>query len=209
MVPDHSPREVYLEELRSFLKRVPAGETEEILREISTHLAEKSTVGDRIDPMLEQQAILDLGPASDLGRLFLADFNLQAAGVSRSPHRILRSLFQWSTFSAIGFFTLLVGLLGYLSAAVLLVSAVLKPFVPESIGVWYRPHPFSISTGYHAAKPASFEVLGWALVPVFIVAGSLLSVLTTWTTSWAIRRFAKRLRIGKLAPAVSLQTARR
>jgi len=117
------------------------------------------------------------------------------AEVSRSPLQILKSLFRWASLSIAGFCVLFGSLIGYLAGIVFLLCALLKPFHPHTAGLWIIPDgavdvEISLRLGF-GSIPAGREVLGWWIVPLGLVAGFGLVMLTSRCALWCARRYRR------------------
>lgn len=125
--------DAYLNRIRGRLRGLRAEERREILEELRSHLLEKAaaggTTGAAVDAALES-----LGVPEQLAREYVTDELLARAEVSRSPLRILDSLFRWASLSIAGFFVLLGSITGYFLGVVFLLVGALKPFHPETAG---------------------------------------------------------------------------
>jgi hypothetical protein len=108
--------------------------------------------------------------------------------------RILDSLFRWASLSIVGFFVLLGAITGYFLGVVFLLVAALKPFHPETAGLWASRDAsgdlaLSVHLGFGYAPVGGREVLGWWIVPIGLLAGCLLVILTTRFGLWCARLY--------------------
>jgi hypothetical protein len=139
-------------------------------------------------------ALESLGRPEELAREYVTDELLARAEVSRSPLRILDSLFRWASLSVAGFFVLLGSITGYFLGVVFLLVAALKPFHPETAGLWASRDAsghlaLSVHLGFGYAPVGGREVLGWWIVPIGLLAGYLLVILTTRLGLWCARLY--------------------
>ncbi len=116
------------------------------------------------------------------------------AEVSRSPVRIIESLFRWASLSVAGFFVLLGAITGYGIGVAFLLAAALKPFHPQTAGLWMVPGgpdnlELSLRLGFRAVPMGSRDLLGWWIVPVGLVVGCGLVMLTTRCALWCARQY--------------------
>jgi hypothetical protein len=126
----------------------------------------------------------------------MTDNLLARAEVSRSPVRILASLFRWASLSIAGFFAFLASVVGYFLGVSFILCAVLKPVHPQTAGLWVLPAGaddlmISLRLGFGSAPPGGREVLGWWIVPIGLVAGCGLVILTTRFGLWCVRRYRR------------------
>jgi uncharacterized membrane protein len=195
--------DTYLMNLRRCLGELPPEEVNDILREIRSHILERAeTAGELTDEKLV--AILKaLGKPEDIGPLYQADAMVARARSSFSPTLIFRTVLRWAMKSALGFATFLVGFTGYGIALSFLACAVMKPIFPDHVGAWLGDGGFSMGM---KDTPGQNEILGWWIIPVGLVAGTLLVIATTRFLRWMLRFAARR---PMLAAVVSAPPAAR
>jgi hypothetical protein len=95
-----------------------------------------------------------------------------------------------------GFFVLIGSLVGYFLGAALILCAVLKPIHPQSAGLWSFHDSsgdleLSLRLGFGSAPAPGHDVLGWWIVPVGLVTGLGLVMLTTRFAIWCVRLYRK------------------
>ena len=183
----------YLARLRSELTGMTVSEREDIVEEIRMHIRERSN-----DPQSSLDAVLvGLGPADELAQQYRTGLLVQKAQKSTSPLLILRAALRWATTGVEGFMVFVIALTGYATGVAFLLLAIMKPLFPVNTGLWVGPDEFNFSfrMGATMTNPASpvHEVLGWWLIPVCLVAGSLSLVLTTKLLQFLFRRFRWKL----------------
>jgi uncharacterized membrane protein len=192
MTPDVQVND-YLARLRASLAGMTVSEREDIVEEIRMHIRERSS---------DQQSSLDgvlsgLGPAELLAEQYRTGVLVQKARTSRSPLLILRAALRWATTGIEGFMVFVIAVVGYATGGAFLLLALLKPFFPQYTGFWVGPGQFSFSFRMGATMtnpaPPVHEVLGWWLIPVCLVAGSLSLALTTKLLQFLFRRFRWRV----------------
>jgi uncharacterized membrane protein len=179
----------YLAQLRASLSGMTLAEREDIVQEIQMHIRERSS-----DTQTSIEEILDgLGPADELAQQYRTGLLVQKARHSISPVPILRATLRWATTGVEGFIVFMIAITGYLMGGGFLLLALLKPFFPQYTGLWVGPGEFSFSfrLGATMTNPASpvHEVLGWWLIPVCLVLGSLSLAGTTKLIQFLLRRF--------------------
>ncbi|HKV80581.1 MAG TPA: DUF1700 domain-containing protein [Candidatus Sulfotelmatobacter sp.] len=187
--------DAYLNRLRERLRGLRAEERREIVEELRSHLVEKAAVGGMTATAVDA-ALESLGKPEELAREYVTDELLARAEVSRSPLRILDSLFRWASLSIAGFFVLLGAITGYFLGVVFLLVAALKPFHPETAGLWASRDAagdlsLSLHMGFGYAPVGGREVLGWWIVPIGLPLGCLLVILTTRFGVWCARLYRK------------------
>jgi hypothetical protein len=167
--------------------------------EITAHI--RDSLGQRLTI---EQILSQLGPAKELARQYRDTLWVERASRARTPWSMLESVFWLAKRGLIGLACFLVALAGYTSAAGLIVTAVLKPFFPNQIGLWVGPGVFHF--GFHEAGQAgggvglllatggpAHEVLGRWYIPATCALGAFLILGTTMV----LRRLVKRIKTGK------------
>ena len=110
--------------------------------------------------------------------------------------RILESLFRWASLSVAGFFVLVGSMMGYFLGTVFLLVAALKPFHPQTAGLWLLRDSagdleISIRLGFGSVPTAGRDVLGWWIVPIGLLAGWAILMLTTRFALWCARQYRR------------------
>jgi hypothetical protein len=141
-------------------------------------------------------ALAALGSPEELASQYMTDDLLARAEVSRSPVRILESLFRWASLSLAGFLVLLTSIVGYFLGVVFILVAALKAFHPRTAGLWVLPNgagdfEISIRLGFGSAPLEGREVLGWWIIPIGLAVGCALVMLTTRFAIWCGRQYRK------------------
>jgi hypothetical protein len=187
--------DAYLAKLRGRLRGFNDAEVREVVDELRSHIVDKAAASGAADVAAVDAALAALGTPEELASQYLTDNLLARAEVSRSPLQILKSLFRWASLSIAGFCVLLGSLFGYLVGIVFLLCALLKPLHPHTAGLWVIPGgagdvEISLRLGF-GSIPAGREVLGWWIVPLGLVAGCGLVMLTTRFAVWCTRRYRR------------------
>jgi uncharacterized membrane protein len=179
----------YLARLRASLTGMTLAEREDIVQEIQMHIRERSSDGQ----ISIAEILAGLGPADELAQQYRTGLLVQKARRSISPLVILRATLRWATTGVEGFVVFMIAITGYLMGGAFLLLALLKPFFPNYTGLWVGPGEFAFSfrLGATMTNPASpvHEVLGWWLIPVCLVLGSLSLAGTTKLLQILLRRF--------------------
>ncbi len=186
MHPDALQRKIdaYLAELRRCLGELPPEEVHDILQEIRGHILERAEAAGELTEDRLVEILKALGRPQEIAPLYQADSVVAKARASLSPRLVLRGIHRWSLVSFWGFVLFIVGVVGYALGFSLIVSAVAKIFSPHTVGAWLSPGSFNIGTN---SDPAAREVLGWWLLPVGIVSGVLIVLVTTRVLRWTLR----------------------
>lgn len=188
--------DAYLGKLRQRLRGMNDEDAREIVQELRSHIRDKATVSGQLTAAEVDAALAALGTPEELASQYMTDDLLALAEVSRSPVRILGSLFRWASLSLAGFFVLLTSIAGYFLGVVFVLVAALKPFHPASAGLWILPSgaddlEISVRLGFGSAPLNGREVLGWWIVPIGLAAGCALVMLTTRFAIWCGRQYRK------------------
>jgi hypothetical protein len=189
--------DAYLARLRSRLRGLDEQDIRDIVEELRSHILDKTDVAgeegsvDKVDQTLDA-----LGSPEQLAGEYLTDNQLARAEVSRSPARILGVLFRWASLSMAGFLVFLCSILGYFLGLVFVLCALLKPIHPQTAGLWIYPTggegaTISLRLGFGSPPLDGTDVLGWWIVPIGLVVGSGLVMLTTRFALWCVRRYRR------------------
>jgi len=197
----------YLARLRASLTGMTVAEREDIVEEIHMHIRERSS-----DSRTSVETVLaGLGPADDLAQQYRTGLLVQQARTSLSPVVILRAALRWAATGVEGFIVFVIALIGYMMGVSFLLLALIKPFFPRNTGLWVGPDQFNFSfrLGATMTNPASpvHEVLGWWLIPVCLVVGSLSLALTTKLLQFLMGRFHWKVPFASTAQARSAMMA--
>ncbi len=198
-IPDHAQQkiEAYLARVRAQLRGFNDQQVAEIVAELRSHVIDKLAIsGDAVTPAKLTRSSRPSALRKNLANQYITDNLLARAEVSRSPLRILDSLFRWASLSVAGFFVLISSVLGYFFGAVFILVAILKPFHPQTAGLWLLHDStgdpeFSFRMGFSSTPPDGRDLLGWWIVPLGILAGCALVTLTTRFALWCARQYRK------------------
>jgi uncharacterized membrane protein len=156
----------YLRRVRTGLRGLPDPEVTDILNELRAHVVERLELASGPPDVAIESVLESFGRAEQIAALYAAESLISRAESSRTP---LRSLFYWSTLSIIGFFVLMICLVGYGFGVCFFLAALMKPIHPEGVGLWYKNDPANFSLhvgGFSGPAGQERELLGWWLVPV-------------------------------------------
>lgn len=188
--------ETYLGTLRTRLRGLGNDEINDIVEELRSHILEKSTVNGELAAREVDAVIEALGNPQKLASEYITQAALARAEISRSPFQLLAGLFRWACLSIAGFFVLVSSLIGYFLGIAFILCALLKPIHPQSAGLWsFRNSSgelqLSVRLGFGIAPADGRDMLGWWMVPVGLVAGFGLVMLTSRFAAWCVRRYQK------------------
>ena len=179
----------YLAQLRAALTGMTFSEREDIVEEIHMHIRERVA-----DPAIHVDDVLGgLGSARELAGQYRTGVLVNRARTSISPLVILRAALRWATMGVEGFLVFVIALLGYALGGGFILLALVKPIFPANTGFWVGPGQFSFSflpdsvlESYH---PPLHDVLGWWLIPICLIVGSVALAGTTKALQLLMGRF--------------------
>jgi hypothetical protein len=174
--------ETYLARLDEALKGMRREQRDEILKEIRTHILDSLPDNPQaaIEPVLRA-----LGAPERLAEHYRTEFLLAQASHSFSPWLLLSTAWRWAHTGVRGFVVFLVAALGYGAAVTFLITVLLKPFLPNQVGLWVGRGTLEFGTPGHRA--GLHEVLGNSYIPVTMLLAFGAAVGTTHALRWLIR----------------------
>jgi hypothetical protein len=202
--PDSQQRvDAYLEKLRRLLRGMNPEDAREIIEELRSHITEKAAVSGQLTAAAVRAALSELGTPEELASQYTTDDLLMRAEVSRSPVRILESLFRWASLSAGGFFVLLGSIVGYFLGGAFMWCGMLKVIHPQTAGLWLLADNLgvtriSLRMGFGSPPAGGRDILGWWVVPVGLVVGCALVMLTTRSALWCARLYRESLALPRV-----------
>jgi hypothetical protein len=179
--------ERYLRALHAGLRGLPRDEAAEIVEELRSHVHDRA--GGELTDAGVTAALERLGPPQELAARYLAEGMVARPEPGPRPGRALGALIRWVCWGGAGVLLGLGALLGYGLAATLCWCAARKPFAPDRVGLWRLaedPDTWSLRLGFGRA-PHGTEVLGWWVVPLGLLLGVGLVLLTGRCGLWAIQ----------------------
>jgi hypothetical protein len=199
--------DAYLKSLRTKLRGLNRDDINEIVEELRSHIQDKAASSGALTVAGVNEALAALGSAEELAREYATDALLARAEVSRSPLRVLDSLFRWASLSAAGFLVLVSTVVGYFLGGAFMWCAVLKLVHPRTAGLWLIPlsdggFAISLRMGFGSPPIDGRELLGWWILPLGLIGGCALVVLTTRFALWSARQYRR----SHLLPQASAST---
>lgn len=184
MITNDAQIESYLSALRTHLGPMTLAEREEIVREIAAHIRDSSEQTES-----SVAAVLArLGPPQHLAAQYRDGLLIRRASRSLSPILLLRGAARLATKGVSGIFVFFVGVIGYVMGAGFVLSALMKPILPENTGLWIRDGVVvSSGTVFPPPGPPAHEILGMWYLPIALIMGSLTLLFTMWLIRHALR----------------------
>lgn len=179
-----SELDTYVSDLRRHLAPIALNEREEIVREISAHIRDSVEQSG-----LSLAAILErLGPPDELAAQYCDGQLIRRASRSISPLLLVRASLRLATRGISGIVVFFAAIFGYLIGGGFVLSAFAKCIFPAHTGVWFSDGKLiSSGTLFEIPPSPAYEVAGWWYVPVALVLGSLLILLTSFVIRTALR----------------------
>ena len=188
----------YLRHVSAGLKGMDEAQKQETLAEISSHLSERvAELEAQGTPHPMEQAISSLGDPAELASAFVAVAQAKRGIRSYAPWTLLRSTARIARTGIRGLAVFLLALLGYTSALAALLTAAVKPSIPET-GLWVGR--FGVVWGVKPDGPTGYELLGRYFIPASI---ALSFAFASATTLW-LRRVTRKVSFFGRWPAESL-----
>jgi len=192
--------ENFLQELRAGLRGVPDLQATEIIDELRSHVRERAEMKGELTDAAVVAALQRLGNPKEIAAMYVAEEIVTRAEKSFSPWLVLKGIIHWAGISLAGVFVFFASLAGYLLAGSFAISALMKPFGPGRVGLWglnEAPDSFSLVLGPAGPSPAGTELLGWWIIPLGLLMGVGLFLLTARFSLWSLRKF-QRMRSARL-----------
>lgn len=200
MASDSQKRvDAYLEKVRKGLAGLSREGAREIVDELRSHIVDKTACGGDVAAAVEP-VLAALGRPEELAAQYMADDLLARAAKSRSPVLLLRALLRWASLSAAGLLVMVGCLAGYLLGASFALCAILKPLHPHAAGLWRLAgdlDAYSLRLGFGDVPAGARELLGWWIVPLGLLIGGGLSLLTTQFALWSVRSYRRSHAMGR------------
>jgi hypothetical protein len=188
--------EEYLDTFRAHLRGVKEEDVQEFVEELRSHIQEKTSVTGETTTSGVDKVLAALGNPVVLACEYRTTALITKAAASGSPMRILEILFRWASYSVAGLFVLVGATGGYLLGGVLFICAMLKPFHPQTVGLWaFHDETGDLTLSFRlgsASPPAgAHELLGWWIVPIGLLVAFGLVLLTSRLALWCASRFRR------------------
>lgn len=159
----------YLRQLERGLRTLPETERTAIIAEIRSHIEDRTAAtGNPVFDTLDS-----LGDPVELARSYLDQYKLEDAVVRSAHGTLLITILEQTGRSVAAGVLGLCALTLYLCSIAFAAMAVLKPIIPQQVGMWTGPHLNAFAILANTPPPDTVEHLGYALIPVAIILGVL------------------------------------
>jgi Protein of unknown function (DUF1700) len=190
--------ETYLTQVQRYLHGLPDAEAREVIAELRSHVLDK--IDGAPTPQRVEAAIAELGSPKAVARLNVTERVVAHLETHRSPLSVLWGVTRLAGLSVYGFFVFLLSFTGYGVALALVVTAIVKPFLPDNAGLWWTPDPqfgHAMSLGVVFPSPGGHELLGWWIMPIGFSGGLLVGWLTWRFGIFSVRHMRSLARRGR------------
>jgi len=196
--------DAYLAALRKQLWELTPEDANDIVEEIRMHILDKTEdkTGDKTGdetasdtpPETFSATIAALGTPAELANKYCTEEMLARGRAARSPAYMARSVGRWALLTLVGVAVFSVSVVGYCLGGFLFMLGMLKllhPFLTGVYGAWSEQNSyFSSSFRWQSGGPNTpDELLGWWLLPIGLIVGGGLLLLTFRFDNWSIRKF--------------------
>ena len=180
--------ETYLVQVRRNLKGLSESEAREVLLELRAHVLDR--VEGQMTPQSVEAALTALGNPRDVARANVTERVAAVMERNRGFFGVLAAIVRLASLSLTGFVLFIVSVTGYGLSLAFLIIAVLKPFRPDKVGLWYSgPDSYSLGTVSHS--PHAQELMGWWIIPFGLVMGVAIGWLTLMFGRFCVRLMAR------------------
>jgi hypothetical protein len=179
----------YLMALRKQLRELTDEDANDIVEEIRMHILDK-TCGD-VQPETIRETLAALGTPAELANKYCTEEMLARGRAARSPAYVARSAGRWALLTVVGLVVFLLSVVGYGFGGFLFMVGLLKIFNPGGTGVYgvWTDHEKSFNWGSGPGPNRPGELLGLWLIPIGLLVGGGLLLLTFQLGRWSLRKF--------------------
>ena len=171
--------ERFLRHVEQSLGSLSLEERGEIVAELRGHLHEKlASQGDQA----VEKSLAAFGTPESYASAFLESASIRSAVASRSIGGMLMQTLKLAGRGVGAFITSLIVFLLFVFALSLSLVALLKPVLPDQIGLWTSAEKHTFALGFlgEASRAVSVEHLGYWIIPLGLAAGIALFSLATF-----------------------------
>ena len=164
----------------------------DISNELKSHLKEQIEAETNLTTERLAELFANLGEPEVLAVQYRTEALIKQASYSSSPVVVIRAVFRWAMLSGLGIVSLVTAVIGYGLSFGWIGSAILKPFFPERVGLWVD-FP-TIHIGFNDGSSSYQELMGWWIIPIGLVAGTLFFIGTTKLMKFLMASYGPRTR---------------
>jgi len=181
--------------LRTFL---PPAVVADAVREVDTHILDRL---EQMPPSPDERATIErvlaeLGPPLRVAQAYSMELTVDEAIATGRLGAIARGLCYIAASTVAGFFATITLFSGYAIGAAFLAIAVLKPIFPQNVGFIFRNGVLTSFGAEFGLDPASEIGGGYWIIPLSLIAGGIILIITHTLTrrllGWWQRRLAAR-----------------
>jgi len=180
---------------RSLKTFLPAESVRDAVREIESHLRERIAAADGSPNEREaiERILAELGPPLRVAQAYSAERVIDEAVTTGRFVPMLRAIWHMAVSTVTGFFAAMFAFVGYLAGAISIIIAFLKPFFPNNVGFQFV-HRIPVGFAAQFPVPPGTDLRGgYWVIPVALLFGMGLLVLThrgarTYLARWRERR---------------------
>lgn len=181
--------------LRTFL---PPAVVADAVREVDTHILDRL---EQMPPSPDERATIErvlaeLGPPLRVAQAYSMELTVDEAIATGRLGAIARGLWYIAASTVAGFFATITLFSGYAMGAAFLAIAVLKPIFPQNVGFILRNGVLTSFGAEFGLDPASEIRGGYWIIPLSLIAGGIILIITHTLTrrllGWWQRRLAAR-----------------
>lgn len=195
MTSEHALRrktEDYLNHVRGGLRSLPNADAAEIVEELRSHIRDRAEIDGEATEASLNAALEGLGRPQEVAAMYIAENVVARAEESFAPWLVLNAIVRWAGISSAGVLVFFVSLVGYFVALAFGLGALMKPLAPGRVGLWrLSEDSFSLVISPMGAPPSGVELLGWWIMPLGLLAGIGLFLLTARFGLWSLRKFQR------------------
>jgi len=177
--------ETYFGQLDAKMADLPEAERREFLMELRAHVMDRLEQRAPISDEDCRAVLKALGTPDEIARQYRMELILKRSSWKISPLTVLRTALRWTVAGVQGYLVFVVALVGYLVAASLYLTALLKPFFPHNIGMYVSDRGINL-----ASFPVQHghDVMGNYYIPFAVLVGYLFTFGTTLLIRFLVRR---------------------
>ena len=178
----------YLTALRSQLWELTPEDSNDIVEEIRMHILDKTL--EDADPQAVAATTAALGTPAELAIRYCTKEMLERGRAAHTPAYIARSARNWALLTLGGLLVFSLSVIGYGLGGFLFMLGILKLLHPGSTGIYGTWTDHDRSFRWQSGGPNTpDELLGWWLLPIGLIVGGALLLLTFKLGTWSIRKF--------------------